>query len=247
MTYCIGLRLNKGLVFMSDTRTNAGLDNFSVTKKLFVWNIPGDRVITLMTAGNLATTQALISVLEERSKAPSDRNPTILAQPTMFQVARLVGSTLKEVIAESGSDGQNASSKFKASVILGGQIDGGAPTMFLIYPEGNFIEVTDDAPFFQIGETKYGKPILVRAYDPDMSFEEAIKLLMVSFDSTIKANLSVGLPLDILIYESDSLDVRDQIRIEADDSYFQSISDGWGEALRTALMQLPDYNPTSEP
>lgn len=226
---------------MSDTRTNAGLDNFSITKKMFTWDIPGDRVITLMTAGNLATTQALISVLEERSKAPSERSPTILEQPTMFQLARLVGSTLKEVISESGADGQNASSKFKASVILGGQIAGGAQTLFLIYPEGNFIEVTDDAPFFQIGETKYGKPILVRAYDPDMSFEDAIKLLMVSFDSTIKANLSVGLPLDLQIYEGDSLNSRDQIRIEADDAYFQSVSDGWGEALRGALTQLPSY------
>lgn len=241
MTYCIGLRLNSGLVFMSDTRTNAGLDNFSVTKKMFTWNIPGDRVITLMTAGNLATTQALISVLEERSKAASDRNPTILEQPTMFQVARLVGSTLKEVISESVAEGQDASSKFKASVILGGQISGGTPTLFLIYPEGNFIEVTDDAPFFQIGETKYGKPILVRAYDPDMSFEDAIKLLMVSFDSTIKANLSVGLPLDLQVYEVDSLETREQIRIETDDEYFQSISDGWGESLRTALSQLPSY------
>lgn len=226
---------------MSDTRTNAGLDNFSVTKKMFTWDIPGDRVITLMTAGNLATTQALISVLEERSKAATDRSPAILEQPTMFQVARLVGSTLKEVILDSGAEGQDASSKFKASVVLGGQIAGGTPTLFLIYPEGNFIEVTDDAPFFQIGETKYGKPILVRAYDADMSFEDAIKLLMVSFDSTIKANLSVGLPLDLQVYKTDSLITRDQIRIEADDAYFQSISEGWGEALRTALSQLPSY------
>ena len=129
-----------------------------------------------MTAGNLATTQALISLLEERSKTQSERNPTILEQPTMFQVARLVGSTLKEVIEESVPAGQSSASGFRASVILGGQIKGGAPTLFLIYPEGNFIEVTSDSPFFQIGEAKYGKPILVRAYDADMSFEEAIKL-----------------------------------------------------------------------
>lgn len=242
MTYCIGLRLNKGLVFMSDTRTNAGLDNFSVTKKMFTWEVPGERVITLMTAGNLATTQALISVLEERSKTASERSPTILEQPTMFQVARLVGATLKEVIEESGPDGQSSAAKFKASVILGGQIAGGVSTLFLIYPEGNFIEVTDDAPFFQIGETKYGKPILVRAYDSDMEFDEAIKLLMVSFDSTIKANLSVGLPLDLQVYENNGLTAGTQIRIEADDGYFQSISDGWGEALRTALTMLPSYH-----
>lgn len=229
---------------MSDTRTNAGVDNFSTTKKMFTWNVPGERTITLMTAGNLATTQALISLLEERSKTTSERNPTILEQPTMFQVARLVGSTLREVIQDSAPAGQTGSSGFTASVIVGGQIKGGAPTLFLIYPEGNFIEVTDDAPFFQIGEAKYGKPILVRAYERDMSFEDAIKLLMVSFDSTIKANLSVGLPLDLQIYVKDSFDVDDQPRILATDPYYQAISQGWGEALRAALMHLPAYKRT---
>lgn len=226
---------------MSDTRTNAGVDNFSTTRKMFTFDVPGERVITLMTAGNLATTQALISVLEERSKAPSDRNPTILDQPTMFQVARLVGATLSEVIETSGPDHATASSKFRASVIVGGQIKGGQPTLFMIYPEGNFIEITNDSPFFQIGEAKYGKPIVVRAYDPEMSFEDAIKLLMVSFDSTIKANLSVGMPLDLQVYDTDSFIVSDQPRIEADDPYFQEVSDGWGDALRNALTQLPSY------
>tara|TARA_R110002020_G_scaffold67179_12_gene176567 strand:- start:15088 stop:15822 length:735 start_codon:yes stop_codon:yes gene_type:complete len=244
MTYCVGLRLDHGLVFMSDTRTNAGVDNFSTTKKMFTWNVPGERTITLMTAGNLATTQALISLLEERSKTVSERSPTILEQPTMFQVARLVGSTLKEVIQDSAPVGQAGASAFTASVIVGGQIKGGAPTLFLIYPEGNFIEVTDDAPFFQIGEAKYGKPILVRAYERDMSFEDAIKLLMVSFDSTIKANLSVGLPLDLQIYAKESFDVDDQPRILASDPYYQAISQGWGEALRAALMHLPAYKRT---
>jgi putative proteasome-type protease len=226
---------------MSDTRTNAGVDNFSTTKKMFTWEVPDERVITLMTAGNLATTQALISLLEERSKLTSERNPTILEQPTMFQVARLVGSTLQEVIQGSVPVGQSGSSGFTASVIVGGQIKGGAPTLFLVYPEGNFIEVTEDAPFFQIGEAKYGKPILVRAYEPDMSFEDTIKLLMVSFDSTIKANLSVGLPLDLQIYEKDSFAASNQPRVEIDTPYYQSISQGWGEALRTALMHLPSY------
>jgi len=244
MTYCVGLRLNRGLVFMADTRTNAGVDNFSTTKKMFTWNVPGERTITLMTAGNLATTQALISLLEERSKTVSERNPTILEQPTMFQVARLVGSTLKEVINDSAMVGQSGSSRFTASVIVGGQIKGGQPTLFLIYPEGNFIEVTEDAPFFQIGEAKYGKPILVRAYEPEMSFEDTIKLLVVSFDSTIKANLSVGLPLDLQIYTKDSFAVEDQDRIEASNPYYQLISQSWGEALRTALMHLPSYTRT---
>ncbi|MEM5475461.1 peptidase [Pacificibacter sp. AS14] len=241
MTYCVGLRLNRGLVFMSDTRTNAGVDNFSTTKKMFSWDVPGDRAITIMTAGNLATTQALISILEERSKVLSDRAPAILELPTMFEVARLVGATLKEVIQGGGVNGQSATSAFKASVIVGGQIKGGEPTLFLVYPEGNFIEVTEDAPFFQIGETKYGKPILVRAYDPDMSFEEAIKLLMVSFDSTIKANLSVGLPLDMQIYESNSFALDTQPRVTAENPYYQSISTGWSDALRNALEHLPNY------
>jgi len=242
MTYCVGLRLDKGLVFMSDTRTNAGVDNFSVTKKMFTWEVPGERMITLMTAGNLATTQALVSLLEERSLAQSERAPTILELPTMFQIARLVGATLQEVIGSSVPSGQESTSSFEASVILGGQIKGGAPTLFLIYPEGNFIEVTDDSPFFQIGEAKYGKPILVRAYDRDMSFEDTIKLLMVSFDSTIKANLSVGLPLDFHVYPVDSYKVGIEGRIKADNAYYQQVTDGWGEALRNALTVLPAYS-----
>jgi len=197
MTYCVGMRLNNGLVFMSDTRTSAGIDNFAVTNKMFTWEVPGERKLTIMTAGNLATTQALISLLEERVKVTSERDPSILYQATMFQVAQLVGNTLKEVISTSSMSGQMSSAQFGASVILGGQIGEGRPTIFLIYPEGNFIEITDDTPFFQIGEAKYGKPILVRAYDPQMSFEDAVKLLLVSFDSTVQSNLSVGLPFDL--------------------------------------------------
>lgn len=241
MTYCVGLRLNQGLVFMSDTRTNAGVDNFSVTRKMFNWSVPGERVITLMTAGNLATTQALVSVLEERSKLATERSPTILQEPTMFQVARLVGATLKEVIGDATAE-QSSNASFKATLILGGQIKGGAPTIFLIYPEGNFIEVTDETPFFQTGETKYGKPIIVRAYEPEMSFEEAAKLLMVSFDSTVKANLSVGMPFDLQTYTADSFQLNPRIRIEAEDEVYQAISTGWGDALREAFKSLPDYS-----
>lgn len=241
MTYCVGLRLKKGLVFMSDTRTNAGVDNFSMTKKLFNWSVPGERVITMMTSGNLATTQTLVSLLEARAKATAERSLTILEEPSMFQVARLVGATLKEVIEDSAPSGQDASSQFRASVILGGQIKGGAPTMFLIYPEGNFVEITEETPFFQIGETKYGKPILVRALEPDMSFEEAVKLLCVSFDSTIKANLSVGMPLDLQVYKADSFEMREPTRFENDDPYFKEISSGWGDALRLAFKSLPSY------
>lgn len=242
MTYCVGLRLNKGLVFMSDTRTNAGVDNFSKTRKMFTWHVDGERVITLMTAGNLATTQSLVSLIDERSKATADRSPTILHEPSMFQVARLVGATLKEVIEGSAPSGQEGSSKFRASIIVGGQIKGSDPTLFLVYPEGNFVEVTEETPFFQIGEAKYGKPILVRAYDSSMSFSEASKLLMVSFDSTIKANLSVGMPLDLQTYETDTFKVGSEQRIEEDNAYYQTISDGWGDALRKAFRSLPPYD-----
>ena len=242
MTYCVGLCLNHGLVFMSDTRTNAGVDNFSSTRKMFTFEVPGERMITIMTAGNLATTQSLISLLEERSKAADDRDPTILQSPSMFQVARLVGATLREIIEENAPSGSTAESSFQATVIVGGQIKGGPPRLFLVYPEGNFIEATDDTPFFQIGETKYGKPILVRAYDPDMDFKAAVKLLLVSFDSTVKANLSVGLPFDLQIYETDTFKVGRQVRIEADDPTYQSISTGWGDALRSAFDLLPSYD-----
>jgi len=241
MTYCVGLRLNRGLVFMSDTRTNAGVDNFSKTRKMFTWEVPGERVITIMTAGNLATTQALISLIEERSKTATERDPTILKEPTMFQVARLVGDTLKELITDTNESQSSATTKFKATLILGGQIKGGQPTIFMIYPEGNFIEITDETPFFQTGETKYGKPIIVRAYDPEMSFEDAAKLLMVSFDSTVKANLSVGMPFDLQTYTADTFKIGTQTRIEEDDPVYQSIASGWGDALRAAFSSLPTY------
>lgn len=241
MTYCVGMRLNAGLVFMSDTRTNAGVDNFSSHRKMVTWSVPGERAITLMTAGNLATTQAMISLLEERSKAIEERDPNILREETMFQVARLVGATLKEVIAYSSPTGQSSDDQFSASVIVGGQIKGGQPTVFLIYPEGNFIEITDDTPFFQIGETKYGKPILVRAYDPELSFSDAVKLLMVSFDSTVKSNLSVGLPFDLHIYENDSFHTNRQLRIEDGDPGYLAVTSSWGTALKDALETLPSY------
>ncbi|WP_299964397.1 proteasome-type protease [uncultured Roseobacter sp.] len=242
MTYCVGLRLDQGLVFMSDTRTNAGVDNFAQTRKMFHWQVPGERLITLMTAGNLATTQALVSLIEERVKAVGERDPSILHAPSMFQVARLVGATLKEVIADSAPAGQSGDGAFQATVIVGGQIKGSPATMFLIYPEGNFIEVTEETPFFQIGETKYGRPILVRAYAPHMPFEEAVKLLLVSFDSTVRSNLSVAPPFDLMVYETNSFVPRLDRRIEQDDPVYQSISAGWGDALRAAFDQLPTFD-----
>jgi putative proteasome-type protease len=246
MTYCVGLKLNAGLVMMSDTRTNAGVDNISVFKKMFLWESPGERSITLMTAGNLATTQAVVSLLNERAIPADERgSPSILEAASMFQVAKLVGETLREVIAEqSRLEGPQADSPFSATLILGGQVRGGPPRLFLIYPEGNFVEAAEDTPFFQIGETKYGKPILVRAYDADLSFEDAVKLLMVSFDSTIKANLSVGLPLDLHIYEAGHFATGRTLRIERDDAFFEMISSSWGEALKDAFYRLPAYSLT---
>ena len=194
-----------------------------------------------MTAGNLATTQAVISLLEERSKEPGARNPGIYQCESMFQVATLVGETLKEVIATHSEEGQKADAAFGATIILGGQVGAGEARLFLVYPEGNFIEASEDTAYFQIGETKYGRPILVRAFDPDMSFEDAVKLLLVSFDSTIKANLSVSLPLDLHVYEAGSLTRGRVLRIAEGDPYFEEISSGGGVALRNAFAGLPDF------
>jgi putative proteasome-type protease len=241
MTYCVGLKIDRGLVFMSDTRTNAGIDSISTFRKMHVWEKPGERVVVLMSAGNLATTQAVVSLLDERMKAARDRMPTLMAAPSMFQTARIVGNTVKEVIASSTPAGERADSYFNASFILGGQIRGSEPRLFMIYPEGNFIESTDDTPFFQVGETKYGKPIIVRAYDRSMSFAETVKLLMVSFDSTLKSNLSVGLPLDLLFYEKDTFKVALKKRIGQDDPYYRTVSDGWSNALKLAFKSLPDF------
>lgn len=242
MTYCVGMALSRGLVLMSDTRTNAGVDNISTFRKMFHWEVPGERIIAIMTAGNLATTQSLISQLEERNKALGERRNSLLDAPSMFQIAGIVGRLLRETIQSQDADnGQTGSGAFAASIIVAGQIAGMEPRMFLIYPEGNFIEASCDTPFFQIGETKYGRPILLRGYDRDMDFADAVKLLMVSFDSTLKANLSVGMPLDLLIIERDQFSPVHERRVTADDPYFKAISTGWGEALKNAFHALPDY------
>lgn len=241
MTYCVGMRLDKGLLFMSDTRTNAGVDNVFTFRKLFTWSTPGERVITLQTAGNLATTQAVVSLLDERMKAPAERSPSILEVPTMFQVAKLVGDTLKEVVLAQSDKGPTADSTFSATIIVGGQIKGSEPRLFLIYPEGNFIEATDENPYFQIGEAKYGRPILLRGYDREMRFEDAVKLLLLSFESTLRANLSVGMPLDMLAYEANSFAADREMRFEKDDPYFTKLSGLWGDAIRAAIDTLPDF------
>jgi len=241
------MALEKGLVLMSDTRTNSGVDNISTFRKMFHWNVPGERIISLMTAGNLATTQAVISQLEERTKSPDERRNTLFEAPTMFQVAIEVGKLLRDTIHVSQiGNGQQGEGSFTASMILAGQIKGMQPRLFMIYPEGNFIEASWDTPFFQIGETKYGRPILIRGYERGMSFEDAVKLMMVSFDSTLKANLSVGLPLDMLVIQRDLFEPLHQRRIDKGDPYFEQISSRWGDALKKAFLELPDYSFSDE-
>ena len=248
MTYCVGMVLDRGLVLMSDTRTNSGVDNISVFRKMYHWTVPGERIIALMTAGNLATTQAVVSNLEERSKAPEDRQNSLLELPTMFQVAVEAGKLLRETVRDTQDEnGLQGKGRFTASMILAGQIKGMEPRLFMIYPEGNFIEASFDTPFFQIGETKYGRPILIRGYDRKMSFEDAAKLMMVSFDSTLKANLSVGLPLDLLVIERDRFEPLHARRIESGDPYYEAISSSWSDALRAAFYSLPDYTFDQDP
>lgn len=234
MTYGVGLKMDRGLVFMSDTRTNAGLDNIATFGKMRTWVVDGDRVIVLLSAGNLATAQAVSSLINERKDE-------FQALPSMFQTARFVGETIKEVI-RLNADAPKGGGSFLASFILGGQIKGDEPRLFYIYPEGNFIESTADTPYFQIGEHKYGKPILVRAYDPAMTFEDAVKLLLVSFDSTLKSNLSVGLPLDLQMYMIDTYRQGLQRRIDRNDPYYLAIAEGWGEALKRAFQSLPAFD-----
>ncbi|MEO9788762.1 MAG: proteasome-type protease [Aurantimonas coralicida] len=241
MTYCVGLLVDRGLVFMSDTRTNAGIDNISVVSKMKTWEVPGERFLCLLSAGNLATTQSTVSLLEERLLAPAERQPAILTQPSMFQTAKLVGETIKEVISYTTPAGQSADSLFSGTFILGGQIKGGRPRLFLIYPEGNFIEAGPDNPFFQIGEHKYGRPIIIRTYDPQMSLEDCAKLLLVSFDSTIRSNLSVGAPIDMQFYETDTMVAGYKRRFELSDEYYQEISGGWSDALKDAFDRLPPF------
>ncbi|NVE93537.1 proteasome-type protease [Altererythrobacter lutimaris] len=243
MTYCVGMVLDRGLVLMSDTRTNSGVDNISVFSKMFHWSVPGERIISVMTAGNLATTQAVVSQLEERTKAPDERDNTLLTAPTMFQVATEIGKLLRTTIADcQAANGNGGKGRFTASMIVAGQIAGMEPRLFMVYPEGNFIEAGLDTPFFQIGETKYGRPIILRGYDRSMAFEDAVKLLMVSFDSTLKANLSVGMPLDLMVIGREDFAPTHQRRILADDPYFNAVSDGWGDALKQAFHALPSYD-----
>ena len=237
MTYCVALRLDRGLVFAADTRTSAGNDNVAVFRKLHYWRKIGERVIVLTSAGNLAVTQSVISLLNEQLMEETE---SLFTVPSLYRAAVLVGDALRTVRKRDAGALEESGSSFNGNFLLGGQIGSEAPRLFHIYPEGNFIEATDDTPYFQIGEHKYGKPIIDRVVQPAMRLGQAAKLALLSFDSTLRSNLSVGLPIDILIYERDSLDVRRQKRIEQEDPYYKSLSAGWSEALRTAFAQIED-------
>lgn len=241
MTYCVGLKLDRGLVFASDTRTNAGLDNVATFKKLTVFEKKSERVLVLLSSGNLAVTQAVVSLLTEQMNDPDATGPTLLTAETMFQAARVVGSAARTVKKIDGEHLGASAENFLVSFILGGQIKGEAPRLFQIYDAGNFIEATEDTPFLQIGEHKYGKPILDRVTQQDMRLGQAAKLVLLSFDSTLRSNLSVGMPIDLLLYNTDSFTADRQMRIEKDNPYFSQLSELWSEKLRAAVADIPDF------
>ena len=240
MTYCIGVMLDQGIIFASDSRTNAGMDNIAKFCKMTVFERPGDRVIVLLSSGNLAGTQAVIGVLNQRCVVAGGASSLWNAR-TMFDVAILVADAMRDIERRDGGHLEENEIGFNASFIVGGQISGEPVRLFRIYAEGNFIEAEIATPYFQTGENKYGKPIIDRVAQPTMRLGEAAKLALLSFDSTLRSNLSVGLPIDLLIYERDSLDVRRQKRIELEDEYFRKLSAAWSEALRSAFAKIEEF------
>jgi putative proteasome-type protease len=239
MTYCVGLLLNDGMVLLSDTRTNAGLDNISTYRKMFVFEDPGERVIAIMTAGSLSVTQTTMARLREAMESGESDDPdNIMTAPTMLKVADIVGNMLGRVREEIDEKLASMNQGASASMIVAGQRKGGAMRMFLIYPEGNFIEATEDTPFLQIGEHKYGKPILDRVVKPDTSLADAQKAVLLSMDSTLRSNLSVGMPLDMCVIPRDACKVGTRRRIEAGDEAFRAMSDAWSRALREGFKQV---------
>jgi len=239
MTYCIGVMLDEGLVFASDSRTHAGVDNFAKFCKMTVFERRGDRVIVMLSSGNLAGTQAVIGVLNQRC-AGGDASPNLWSARTMFDVAILVADAMRDIERRDGKYLEQNEITFNASFILGGQIRGEPTRLFRIYAEGNFIEAGIDTPFFQTGETKYGKPIIDRVITRSTPLAEAAKCVLVSYDSTMRSNLSVGMPIDLICYERDSLEVKMRRRFEEGDSYFIALSKEWSEGTRRVFRHLPD-------
>ena len=239
MTYCVGIMLDDGMVFASDSRTNAGVDNVASFRKMTVYERPGDRVMVLLSAGNLSTTQNTINLLDKNIHA-GDGREGILTVPTMFDVANLVGDALLQTHQHENTHLAQGNVDYSASFLLGGQIRGEGQRLFHIYAQGNFIEATQETAFFQIGETKYGKPILDRVITPQAALTDAIKSVLVSFDSTMRSNISVGLPIDLLCCRRDSLKVLMQSHIKEDDPYFNLIRRQWAEGVRQVFSGLPN-------
>jgi putative proteasome-type protease len=242
MTYCVATRLNSGIVFLSDSRTNAGVDHISTYRKMTVFERPGDRVLVLMNAGNLAITQSVRQLLTEAIGEDS-----LWSASNMSKAAGLVGDAIREVHRRDGAALHEFGIDFNCSFILGGQIQGEECRLFNIYSAGNYIEAHAENPYFQIGEFKYGKPIIDRVITPDTPLDVAAKCGLISMDSTLKSNISVGMPLDLLIYERDSLKISRFVTIRSDNAYFNQIRSMWGRQLREAFDQLPDPDWASMP
>ncbi len=238
MTYCVAVQSESGLVFLSDSRTNAGLDQISTFRKMHTFEVPGERVMVLLTAGNLSVSQSVASGL--RVQMDSQGEKSLASAPNMFSAAKMVGDTVRKVFERDAESLKEFNIEFNANMIFGGQIKGESPRLFNVYSAGNFIEATEETPYFQIGESKYGKPILDRVIGGGLSLDEVAKCCLISMDSTIKSNLSVGLPLDLLCYERDALRINRHKLIDGKDTYFASIRDRWAEQLRKVFNDLPD-------
>ena len=241
MTYCVGVMLDRGMVFASDSRTNAGLDNFAKFCKMTVFERRGDRVIVMLSSGNLAGTQAVIGVLNQRCEA-GGAIANLWSATTMFEVAMLVADAMRDIERRDGEYLKENEVTFNASFIVGGQIRGEPLRLFRIYAEGNFIEAGIDTPYFQTGETKYGKPIIDRVITRATPIAEAAKCVLVSFDSTMRSNLSVGMPIDLICYQRDSLQVDMRCRFDDGDVYFGALSREWGEGVRKVFRHLPELS-----
>jgi putative proteasome-type protease len=238
MTYCVGMLVDAGLVFLADSRTNAGVDQISTFRKVTIFEKAGERVMVMMSSGNLAISQALTNILREQNEDGVEGN--ILAAPNMFEATIQVGEGLREVYRRDAEALKEHNIEFTASLIFGGQIGAEPPRLFCIYAAGNFIEATIDTPYFQIGESKYGKPIIDRVVSRSTSLAQAAKCALISMDSTIRSNLSVGLPLDLLSVHRDGLRVHSHISIDEEHAYFKMIRTRWSESLRHAFHALPD-------
>jgi putative proteasome-type protease len=239
MTYCVGVRNEAGLVFLSDSRTNAGLDQISTFRKMHIFEVPGERVMVLLTAGNLAITQSIASGLRVQMERETNAEKNLKSAPNMFSAAKMVGDAVRAVYARDAEPLKAFNTEFNVNLIFGGQIKGEAPRLFNVYSAGNFVEATAETPYFQIGESKYGKPILDRVINQKLPLDEVAKCCLISMDSTIKSNLSVGLPLDLMCYAADSLKVDRHKLIDGKDPYYASIRDRWAEQLRKVFNELP--------